>query len=48
VHVVIGAGEAVITVAALSALMATRPDLIGDWAAPEPARARALPLPQGA
>jgi cobalt/nickel transport system permease protein len=48
VHVVIGVGEAVVTVAALSALMATRPDLIGGWAAAEPARARSLPLPQGA
>ena len=38
VHVVIGLGEAAITVAALSALMATRPDLIGAWAAaPRPA-----------
>ena len=34
VHVVIGLGEAVITVAAVSALMATRPDLIGGWAPP--------------
>jgi cobalt/nickel transport system permease protein len=48
VHVVIGVGEAVITVAALSALMATRPDLIGGWAVAEPARARAVPLPAGA
>ena len=48
VHVVIGLGEAVITVAALSALMATRPDLIGAWAPPEPPRARVRPLPQGA
>jgi len=32
VHVVIGLGEAAITVAAVSALMATRPDLIGAWA----------------
>ena len=38
VHDVIGLGEAAITVAALSALMATRPDLIGAWAAaPRPA-----------
>jgi len=38
VHVVIGLGEAAITDAALSALMATRPDLIGAWAAaPRPA-----------
>ena len=38
VHVVIGLGEAAITVAAVSALMATRPDLIGAWAAePRPA-----------
>jgi cobalt/nickel transport system permease protein len=29
VHAVIGAGEAVITVAAVSAVLATRPDLIG-------------------
>src|SRR5829696_3245662 len=32
VHVVIGVGEAVITVAALGALMTTRPELIGAWA----------------
>ena len=39
VHVVIGVGEAVITVpAALNALMATRPDLIGGWAAAETVR----------
>ena len=38
VHVVIGLGEAAITVAAVSALMATRPDLIGAWAAAAAAR----------
>jgi cobalt/nickel transport system permease protein len=48
VHAVIGVGEAVITVAAVSALMATRPDLIGGWAPPQPAAARVVPLPQGA
>jgi cobalt/nickel transport system permease protein len=48
VHMAIGVGEAVVTVAALSALMATRPDLIGGWAAPEPARAGVAALPQGA
>ena len=48
VHVVIGLGEAVVTVAALSALMATRPDLLGGWAPDEQPRARVLPLPQGA
>jgi cobalt/nickel transport system permease protein len=48
VHVAIGAGEAVITVAALSALMATRPDLIGAWAPSEPGGPRAVALPQGA
>ena len=48
VHAVIGVGEAVITVAALSALMATRPDLVGDWAAPPPPeRAPRLPIAQG-
>jgi cobalt/nickel transport system permease protein len=47
VHVVIGAGEAVITVAAVSALMATRPDLIGGWAPTEPAAPPARPIPQG-
>jgi cobalt/nickel transport system permease protein len=48
VHAVIGVGEAIITVAALSALMATRPDLLGAWAAPAGDRARGLPLAQGA
>ena len=48
VHVVIGLGEAVVTVAALSALMAARPDLLGGWAPEERPRARVLPLPQGA
>jgi cobalt/nickel transport system permease protein len=47
VHVVIGAGEAVITVAAVSALMATRPDLIGGWAPAEPVARAAHPIPQG-
>jgi cobalt/nickel transport system permease protein len=47
VHVVIGIGEAVVTVAALSALMATRPDLIGAWAPIEPARPRTVAMPQG-
>jgi cobalt/nickel transport system permease protein len=48
VHAVIGLGEAAITVAALSALMASRPDLIGGWAPlPEPQR-RIDPVPQGA
>ena len=48
VHAVIGVGEAVITVAALSALMATRPDLVGDWAATPPLeRAPRLPIAQG-
>ena len=42
VHVVIGLGEAAITVAALSALMATRPDLIGAWAAPPRPAVRAI------
>ena len=48
VHVVIGVGEAVVTVAALSALMAARPDLLGAWAPPDPPRARVRSLPQGA
>jgi cobalt/nickel transport system permease protein len=48
VHVVIGLGEAVITVAALSALMATRPDLIGGWAPPAEQQRQIGPLPQGA
>jgi cobalt/nickel transport system permease protein len=48
VHVVIGLGEAVITVAALSALMATRPDLIGGWAPPAERQPHIGPLPQGA
>jgi cobalt/nickel transport system permease protein len=46
VHVIIGAGEAAITVAAVSALMATRPDLIGGWAPTETA-APVRPIPQG-
>jgi cobalt/nickel transport system permease protein len=48
VHALIGIGEAVITVAALSALMATRPDLLGAWAAPPVRAARTLAMPQGA
>jgi cobalt/nickel transport system permease protein len=48
VHAVIGIGEAVVTVAALSALMASRPDLIGAWAPAEPGRTRAIALPAGA
>jgi cobalt/nickel transport system permease protein len=48
VHVVIGLGEAAITVAALSALMATRPDLIAGWAPAPQAQARIRPVPQGA
>jgi cobalt/nickel transport system permease protein len=41
VHALIGVGEAVITVAAVSAVLATRPDLI---AVPIPALERAAPL----
>jgi cobalt/nickel transport system permease protein len=48
VHAVIGIGEAAITVAALSALMATRPDLIGAWAPAETAPSRLHAFPQGA
>jgi cobalt/nickel transport system permease protein len=48
VHVVIGVGEAIVTVAALSALMATRPDLIGGWAPAEARAPRILAMPQGA
>jgi cobalt/nickel transport system permease protein len=48
VHVVIGAGEAVITVAAVSALMVTRPDLIGGWAPAEHAAPPVRPIPQEA
>jgi cobalt/nickel transport system permease protein len=48
VHVVIGLGEAAITVAALSALMATRPDLIGAWAPADRPRPHGGPIPQGA
>jgi cobalt/nickel transport system permease protein len=47
VHVVIGAGEAVITVAAVSALMATRPDLIGGWAPTAHVAPSVRPIPQG-
>jgi cobalt/nickel transport system permease protein len=43
VHAVIGAGEAVITVAAVSAVLATRPDLIhGPAPAPAPSALPAL------
>ncbi len=45
VHLVIGVGEALITVAAVSALMATRPDLIGALGA---RRARRRPRPPAA
>jgi cobalt/nickel transport system permease protein len=48
VHVVIGLGEAAITVAALSALMATRPDLIAGWAPAGEPRPGIRPVPQGA
>jgi cobalt/nickel transport system permease protein len=48
VHVVIGLGEAMITVAALSALMATRPDLIGGWAPPGDPQPHIRPVAQGA
>jgi cobalt/nickel transport system permease protein len=47
VHVLIGTGEAVVTVAALSALMATRPDLIGAWAPAAAPHASVRPIPQG-
>ena len=47
VHVLIGTGEAVVTVAALSALMATRPDLIGAWAPAAAPHAPVRPIPQG-
>jgi cobalt/nickel transport system permease protein len=43
VHSIIGAGEAVITVAAVSAVLATRPDLI-HGPVPEPS-APVLPTP---
>jgi cobalt/nickel transport system permease protein len=48
VHVVIGLGEAAITVAVLSALMATRPDLLGGWAPLARPQARIHAVPQGA
>jgi cobalt/nickel transport system permease protein len=48
VHAVIGAGEAAITVAAVSALMVARPDLIGGWAPAERAATPVRPIPQGA
>jgi cobalt/nickel transport system permease protein len=47
VHAVIGLGEAAITVAALSAMMATRPDLIPGWAPTEATPARVHAYPQG-
>jgi cobalt/nickel transport system permease protein len=50
VHAVIGIGEAVITVAAVAAVLATRPDLIAvrDLAPTELAPALATPDPKGA
>jgi cobalt/nickel transport system permease protein len=48
VHAVIAAGEAAVTVAAVSALMVTRPDLIGGWAPAEQAATSVRPIPQGA
>jgi hypothetical protein len=49
VHTLIGVGEAVITVAAVSAVLASRPDLIavGRFAPPDRAPAT-LPAPAGA
>jgi cobalt/nickel transport system permease protein len=44
VHALIGIGEAVITVAAVSAVVATRPDLVGGVAPP---RAESVPVPAG-
>jgi cobalt/nickel transport system permease protein len=44
VDAIIGAGEAVITVAAVSAVVATRPDLVGGVAPP---RAESVPVPAG-
>ena len=41
VHVMIGVGEAVITVAAVSAVLATRPDLVRGRFPHRPAQARA-------
>jgi cobalt/nickel transport system permease protein len=48
VHAVIGVGEAVITVAALSAIMASRPDLIGGWAPAQPGSGGVRTFPQAA
>jgi cobalt/nickel transport system permease protein len=48
VHAVIGVGEAVITVAAVSAIMASRPDLIGGWAPAPGATVDAHSYPQAA
>src|SRR5687767_7806694 len=45
VHALIGIGEAVITVAAVSAVLATRPDLIGLGVAPP--RTAPIPVPVG-
>jgi cobalt/nickel transport system permease protein len=42
VHALIGIGEAVVTVAAVSAVLATRPDLIPGVAKPGP---RPIPVP---
>ncbi|MBJ7332703.1 MAG: energy-coupling factor ABC transporter permease [Solirubrobacteraceae bacterium] len=44
VHVVIGIGEAVITVAALGAVLASRPDLVHGWHAARAPRPRPLPI----
>ncbi len=36
VHAIIGIGEAVITVATLSVILAARPDVVGEWRGPSP------------
>lgn len=47
VHVLIGVGEAVITVAALGAVLASRPDLVHGWHAAPPVASVSRPILEG-
>ncbi|UUY05248.1 energy-coupling factor ABC transporter permease [Svornostia abyssi] len=47
VHVLIGVGEAVITVAALSAVLASRPDLVHGWHGTPPVAPVSRPIVEG-
>jgi cobalt/nickel transport system permease protein len=48
VHALIGVGEAVITVAAISAVLASRPDLVAVGSLERAAPVRRMPMPGGA